>query len=42
MNSKVYDSSAVDNYLRELSERESQVTRSRQIENFRKKYLIKF
>ena len=36
MNSKVYDSSAVDNYLRELSERESQVTRSRQIENFRK------
>ena len=36
MNSKVYDSSAVDNYLRELSERQSQVTRSRKIENFRK------
>jgi hypothetical protein len=36
MNSKVYDSSAVDNYLKELSERESQVTKSRKIENFRK------
>jgi len=34
MSSAVYDSSAVDNYVNELSRREAEVTRSRQIDNF--------
>ena len=33
MSSAVYDSSAVDNYLNELSKREAEVTRTRQIDN---------
>ena len=36
MSSQVYDSSAVDDYLNELSAREAEVTRSRRIENFRR------
>tara|TARA_B100000767_G_C19567845_1_gene451922 strand:+ start:144 stop:791 length:648 start_codon:yes stop_codon:yes gene_type:complete len=34
MSTKVYDSSAVDLYINELSRREAEVTRSRQIDNF--------
>ena len=33
MSRAVYDSSAVDNYLNELSKREAEVTRTRQIDN---------
>ena len=36
MNTSVYDSSAVDLYINELSRREAEVTRSRQIDNFRR------
>ena len=36
MNTSVYDSSAVDLYINELSLREAEVTRSRQIDNFRR------
>ena len=34
MSTSVYDSSAVDLYIKELSRREAEVTRSRQIDNF--------
>ena len=33
MSRAVYDSSAVDNYISELSKREAEVTRTRQIDN---------
>ena len=36
MSTSVYDSSAVDLYINELSLREAEVTRSRQIDNFRR------
>ena len=36
MSTSVYDSSAVDQYINELSLREAEVTRSRQIDNFRR------
>ena len=35
MNKEIYDSSAVDNYLNEISKREQEVTRSMKIENLR-------
>ncbi len=35
MNNEIYDSSAVDNYLNEISKREQEITRSMKIENLK-------